>query len=159
MPSAVYTYNIHARRLRAMLHKVEREELLLGTMCPAATNFENFENRWANWPCIICQTFVGLAFKRIGLKCPCSRLEKEAEARSWEAIDTYLSSGQLWKPPAKAVERELITITRHIIVPAPATGIGWYAVKEWYPSGYSQVSLHRSEEEAEEAIATYEGRR
>jgi len=160
-----YTTDIHARRLRAMLRKAAREELPLQNLCPAHYRFSPFSKKlsmWAELPCATCKRFVGLDLNRSGYSCPCTVLGSlEATARSWEAIELYFTKNQQWKPPASIEDREQVTITRHIVVPAPITGIGWYAVKEWNPAlrEYQHVSTHRSEELAEEAIARYERRK
>lgn len=164
MSNIEYSYNIHARRLRAMLRKVQRGDAHLHTSCPAAKDFSTStspQDKWADdvFACNICRSFVGLQCQQP--RCPCHVLKDKTMPRSWEALETYFTTGQLWKPPARAEDREQVTITRHIIEPALHIGIGWYAVKEWnhVTNSYLTVSTHRGYEQAEEAIAKYEGRR
>lgn len=45
-----------------------------------------------------------------------------------------------------------ISIEEYRIVPAPLTGIGWYAVQMWNGYEYEHVSTFRSVEQAQEFI-------
>ncbi len=56
------------------------------------------------------------------------------------------------EPTNKGEIMSTISIEEYRIVPAPLTGIGWYAVQMWNGYEYEHVSTFRSVEQAQEFI-------